>query len=146
MSALWSTGLSNSVAVTGSMRAALNGGLLYIFSGPVPSSADAAVDPSSALLCTLSVGGAGTGLTFESTASNGVLAKTAAEAWSGTNAASGNASFWRFCAPADDGKVASATAARVQGSVGTDATADMILPNVMLQSGNTQAINVFNLY
>lgn len=147
MTTLYSTGLKNHLAVTGSLLSALNNCLLDIYSGPVPASADDAVDGSSVKLCTISVGGAGTACTFETTATNGVLTKKASEAWSGSVAATGTASFWRLYVPADTGATAdaSATYSRVQGTCGTDVTAEMVLPSVDLTSGNTQAINLFQV-
>ncbi|WP_333676741.1 hypothetical protein [Dyella sp.] len=151
MSCLWSTALSNGSFTTGSVKSQLDGGFLYIFStnaGTIPASADAAVDASAVLLCKISLTGGATGLTFATPAVNGVLSKTASEAWKGTNAASGNAAFWRFCAnSADDGTTADTTFIypRVQGTCGVDSSAEMILPSVALVSGAEQDINLFNL-
>lgn len=149
MATLFSTALKNYLAVTGAAHAALNACEIGIFSGPVPSTADAATTGAT-LLCTISVGGAGTGGTFAATATNGVLTKTATENWQGTVAATGTASFWRLYIPgvaSDNGQTADTTAAncRVQGTCGTDVTADMVLPSVSLTSGNTQAINQFQI-
>lgn len=146
MSVSKSTALANHLAVTGSLKAGLDNGLLYIFSGPVPSSADDAIDGSSVLLATISVGGAGTGLTFAAEATNGVLTKTASESWQGTIAASGTATFARFCESGDSGTATTTTARRLQFTVGTDATAGLVLSSVSLVQGNTQAVNTFQLY
>lgn len=144
---LKSTGLANHLAVTGSLKDALDSGFLYLFSGPVPTSADAAIDGSSVMLAKVSVGGDGTtGLTFESTAAGGVLTKTAAEAWSSTIAATGTATFFRFCESGDAGTGASTTAKRVQGTVGTTVASDGVLTSTSLTSGNTQTISLFQIY
>lgn len=150
MATLFSTALKNYLAVTGGAKVALNSCEIGIFSGPVPATADAAIDASAVLLCTISVGGAGTGGTFSATAANGVLSKTSTETWQGTVAATGTASFWRMYVPSvgsDNGQTADTSAAhcRVQGTVGTDVTADMVLPSAALTSGNTQAINQFQM-
>lgn len=143
----FSTALNNYTNVTGSMKAALDNGLLDIYSGPVPASADAAIDVSCVKLCSISNGGDGTKLTFAGTSSNGVLTKTAAENWQGSVVASGSASFFRYYTGSDDGSSADASAAhpRVQGTVGTDVSSDMVLPSVALVSGNTQQISLFQV-
>src|ERR1700743_1720013 len=138
---LKSTGLANHVAVTGSLKDGLDGGFLMLFSGPVLASADAAIDGSSVLLCKISVGGDGTtGLTFDGTATGGVLTKTAAETWEGTNAATGTATFWRFCEAGDAGTALSTTALRLQGTIGTSVASEMVLVSAALTSGNNQTI------
>jgi hypothetical protein len=140
--------LANYVAVTGSYLAALNNGLLHIFSGPVPASADDAIDGTSVLLATITVGGDGsTPLTFEATATNGVLTKKASETWSGDIVATGTASFMRFAPSGDDctGAANASTGYRLQDTVGVDATAGLILTSVDLVSGNTQTIDLFQV-
>lgn len=141
-----STGLANYIATTGSLKAALDGGFLLLFSGPVPATADEAVDASSVMLCKISVGGNGTtGLTFATPASGGILSKTASETWQGTVAATGTATFWRFCAAGDAGMAASSTIARLQGTVGTTVASEGVLSSVDLVSGNTQDIGLFQV-
>lgn len=147
MSALKSTGLANYTAVTGSLRAALNGGILYIYSGPVPASADNAIDGSSVELAKITVGDDGTtGLTFEATASGGVLTKTAAESWQGTVEATGTATFMRFVESGQSGATSSTTIKRIQDTVGTSALNGLVLTTAALTSGNTQQINLFQIY
>lgn len=147
MNTLFSTALKNYLNVTGDMHDALNNGLLGIWSGPVPASADDAVDGSSVLLATISVGGTGTKCTFSPTSTGGVLVKTAAENWFGNVLATGTASFFRYYVGTDTGATADTTAAnpRVQGNVGTDMNSEMVLPSVALTSGNTQAISDFQV-
>ena len=151
MSALFSTALANAIATTGSMKSQLDGGFLFVFStntGTIPTSADNAVDVSAVLLVKISLSAGTTGLTFATPAVNGVLSKTAAEAWTGNNVATGTAAFWRFCASGDAGTTADTTFVhpRIQGTTGTDATSDMVLPSTALVSGNAQAINLFQVY
>lgn len=147
MNVLMSTALKNYQNVTGDLQAALNNGLLGIWSGPVPASADDAVDGSSVLLATISAGGTGTGMTFQTTSTGGVLAKTASENWTGNVLATGTASFYRYYIPTDTGATADTTAAniRIQGTVGTDMNSSMLLPSVALTQGNTQAISAFQV-
>lgn len=145
--ALKSTGLSTYVAVTGSIKAGLDSGFLYLFSGPVPASADAAIDGSSVMLVKISNGGDGTtGLTFSATATGGVLTKTSSETWEGTVAATGTATFYRFCESGDAGTGASTTAKRIQGTVGTTVASEGVLVSTSLTSGNNQTISLFQVY
>lgn len=147
MTVLYSTGLSAHLAVTGSKKAALDGGRLRYFSGPVPASADAAIDGSSVLLAEFTVGHDGaTGLTFEGTATDGVLTKTAAEAWQSVAAATGTATFFRFSASGDAGTANSTTAKRIQGTLGTTAAADAQLSSVTITSGDSLSVDIFQDY
>jgi hypothetical protein len=142
-----STALGNYVAVTGSLKAALDSGFIFLFSGPVPASADDAVDGTTVSLVKISVGGDGTtGLTFEATATGGVLTKTAAEAWKGTIATTGTATFFRFCEAGDAGTATSTTAKRVQGTVGTTVASDIVLASTSLTATQEQDLNLFQIY
>lgn len=147
MNTLFSTALKNYANATGDMQTALNNGLLGIWSGPVPASADAAVDGSCVLLATISNGGNGTKLTFGPTSTGGVLSKTAAENWFGNVLATGTASFFRYYVGTDTGATADTTAAniRVQGNVGTDMNSEMVLASTALTAGNSQAISDFQI-
>jgi len=107
----------------------------------IPATADAAIG-SATLLCTISVNGGGTGGTFDAPAS-GVVAKAAAETWTGTNVASGYASFYRGVLSSDTG-VLSTTEKRVQGTVGT-VSKDLIIGNSYMTIGNVQPINAYNI-
>jgi hypothetical protein len=90
-----STGLRNHLAVTGSLRAAFNAASrISIYGGAEPATADADATGAS-LLCVIT-GPSSAGLAFEATAVDGVLAKSAAQAWSGTNLASGTATWFRL--------------------------------------------------
>lgn len=137
-----STGLRNKMLDTGSLKTALALGFLKIYSGAVPASADDAA--TGTLICTVSVGSTGTGLSMAASAAAGVLAK-AAEVWSGVVAAGGphTASYFRFVAVGDDGS-SSTSQARIQGTVAT-AGADLNLSSTTLASGATQTIDFFNV-
>jgi hypothetical protein len=137
-----STGLRNAMLATSSLKAALNLGFIKIYTGTVPATADAALDGTNTLLTTISNGSTATGLTLD-VASGGVLPKTPAEVWSGLNANSGTASFYRHVAPGDDG-TASTTQARLQGTVAT-AGAELNLTNPTLTSGQTQGIDYYSI-
>lgn len=137
-----STGLRDHMLAVGSFKDAMDLGFLKIYSGSEPASADAALG-SAVLLCTISVSGGGTGLTFEAAAASGVLAKAVAETWQGSIVVSGTASFFRFVTPSDTG-VLSTSQKRVQGSIATVA-GDLNLSNVVLTNPAVQTINHFNV-
>lgn len=137
-----STGLRNHLLVTGSVKAGLDGGVLNIYAGTEPSSADDALGAAT-LLCTISNAGAGTGINFDATATAGVLVKSTSETWSGTIVASGTAAFYRFVSLTDDA-TSSTTFKRLQGTVGT-LNADLLVSNTTFTSGggNSRIINSF---
>ena len=121
-----STGFRNHLLVTGSAKTALDGMVIRMYGDPasvaaaealVPATADAGTGTAT-LLATISVGGVvGAGVTFDTTATSGVLAKAPAEKWKGTLVASGYFSFCRIMA-ADDTDAESTTAVRAQLTVG----------------------------
>lgn len=140
----FSSWLQNAWLATNSLQHLLNSGTIYVYSGPVPANADAAVDASCVLLCTVKNGS--NGVTFSNAPTNGVLQKTASENWSGTIAATGNATFYRYCVGSDTGSGASASGNyRVQGSIGTDASFDLVVGNAALTNGGDFPINTFQL-
>lgn len=138
------------------IKAELDGGFLYIYSGPPPASAAAELDMGGlhTQLVQLSVGGDGsTGLTFEAP-SGPVMSKTAAEAWEGLITFEGAEdsestlppTFFRFCAPGDDGRSAGGT--RVQGTVGGPTSgANLVLGSDTLTDNgtNSQGVGVFTV-
>lgn len=136
-----STGLRNKLLDTGSLKATMDLGSVKIYAGTVPASADDALG-SATLLCTITQNSTATGISLDTAAVGGVIAK-AAEVWSGTNVASGTATFFRHVATGDDG-TSSTTQARIQGTVGT-AGADLNISSVSLTSGATQTIDFYNV-
>lgn len=142
MSAKLSTGLRNHVMATGSLKAGLDGGVIYIYSGTPPATADDAL-VGNTLLCTISNNGAGTGITLDTTPVGGTLPKNPAEVWKGTVGATGAATFYRFAALLDDGLL-STVEKRLQGTVGT-VNADLIFSNVNFVSGNTKQVDAYNV-
>jgi hypothetical protein len=99
----------------------LDGGLIKVFSGTAPASADAA--QTGTVLWTISVNGAGTGLTW--TSASGEISKAGGTVWQGATTA-GTATYFRVIGSADTGAL-STTEPRIQGSVGVSATNDMVL-------------------
>ena len=135
-----STGLRNGVLATGSLRSLLNGGTIKIYAGTPPATADAAVGAAT-LLCTISLNSTATGITLDATAAGGVIPKTPAEVWSGVNAATGVAAWFRHVAAADDG-TESVTQPRIQGAVALSGAA-VNLTSLNLTSGATQTIDYY---
>lgn len=140
-----STGLRNGMLTTGSLQDQLAAGFVKIYGGTVPTSADAALDIGGAhtLLCTISNASSGTGINLADAAVAGIVTKNTGEVWSGVNAASGTATFYRHVGSADTG-VLSTTEPRIQGTVAL-AGADMNFSSVALSSGATQTIDYYTI-
>lgn len=139
------------------IKSELDGGFLYIYAGPPPATAGAALDMDTlhTQLVMLSVGGDGSsGLTFA--APNGpVMSKTSAEAWEGLIAFDGAddgegelaPTFYRFCGPGDDGRSADG-GPRLQGTVGGPTSgANLVLgTDTLVDNGaNSQGVGVFTV-
>lgn len=137
-----STGMRVSLAVTGSLKATLDGGLVRIYGGAVPGGPDSALG-GAVLLSEISVGGDGTPLTFESTAPLGILKKSAAENWTGNNVADGSPTFFRYVKAGDAGD-ASSSAVRFQGTAGPLGS-DMFIAELPLVNGQPQSFAQFEL-
>lgn len=125
-----STGLWNYILSQGSLKAALAGGEIRIYAGTEPARADDSIG-AAVLLCTIKNGGSG--INFEAAAADRSLNKAAAETWSGTNVAGGQATFYRHVLAADSG-AASLTALRMQGTVGAG-NGDLNLGSTTLVNG-----------
>lgn len=128
---------------TGSYRAALTGGLLYIYDGTEPAGPDDVLSGNT-LLTTISVDGLGGGINFEASAVSGVLSKATAETWQGTNAASGTATFFRWVESGGDPSTASTTEKRIQGSVAV-AGGDLNISSTSLTASAVQVVDFFNV-
>jgi hypothetical protein len=137
-----STGMRESLAITGSLKATLDGGLVRMYSGSVPANADAALG-GAVLLCEISVGGDGTPVSFEATAPLGVLAKSVSENWTGNNLGSGTPSFFRYVLDGDAGD-SSATAVRFQGTAGALGS-DMFIADLPLVADEPLSFSLFRL-
>jgi hypothetical protein len=132
----------------GSLKEIFMDGVIRIYSGSAPSTADASV--TGTLLVEISVssgtfahGTAANGLEFGAAAS-GVIAKASGETWSGSAAASGTAGYFRLLGnPADSGALDTALP-RIQGSIGTSG-ADLNMTSTSITSGATYTIDTFQL-
>lgn len=138
----YSTALRNHLLGVGSLKAALDGGVIRIYSGTIPASADDATAPGAALLCEITVDDDGvTGLTLEAAAANGSILKNASETWQGTATANELATFFRWESIADDGS-SSTTLKRIQGTI-AQGGADMNMGNPLFTNGAVQTIDYF---
>jgi hypothetical protein len=117
---------SAEVALT-ALKTALANGRLYLFAGPVPATAEEALDMGSShtQICEFTESGDGaTGLTFAAPAGSS-MSKAGAEEWKGLIAFSGaddsettlTPTFWRFGTSGDNCQAA-ATDPRLQGTAG----------------------------
>lgn len=136
----FSTELRRQQCVGGSLKSILDGGVIQVFSGPVPASADSGLAGNN-LLCEISAGGNGTGLTFESAAAGATLTKSLSEVWQGDNLESGTATFFRFVMPSDSGS-STPDEVRVQGTVGGPAS-DLTITNAVLAQGAPLRLEYF---
>lgn len=136
-----STGMRDDLLDGNSLDAILALGNIKIYTGAEPASPNDAA--TGTLLVTITNNSTGTGITFEAAAVAGVLAKNSGETWSGVNAATGTAAYFRHVAAGDDGTL-STTQPRMQGSVGT-VGADLNLSSTTLTSGATQTIDYYNV-
>lgn len=124
----------------------LTDGAIYVFSGPVPSNADDALDIGGSHTLLVVIQNGGDGVTFE-TPTNGVLPKNTGETWTGTFGASGTPSFYRFCAAGDTGVAAGSTSTyRIQGTAGGPLDAvELDLGANPVTNGNVVTLAVANI-
>tara|TARA_R110002110_G_scaffold415835_1_gene657226 strand:+ start:41727 stop:42185 length:459 start_codon:yes stop_codon:yes gene_type:complete len=144
----FSTGLRNGILNATGVKEAMADGVIRIYSGAQPASADTA--PAGTLLLEVTVNGgafahgsAANGLEFDDPV-NGVLSKAAAEVWRGNGLAAGVAGWFRFCANPADAGGASSTLARIDGSVGRTG-ADLNLSNTNVAVGVPTTVDVFQI-
>ena len=144
MSFRLSTGLRNKVldgGAAGGFKGALNLGFIAILTGTQPTSPD---NPATGtLLGTVSVNGAGTGLTMDASVA-GVLSKAAAETWKFTGLADGTAGWFRFYAAGDTITNSSTTVARLDGAIGTSG-AEINLANLSILTGQVNTVDAFTI-
>ena len=141
-----STGLRNAIMGTGSFQDTLANGVLRIFPGVQPASADADEGATHLLEITKSSGaftpGNGlNGLNFADPLA-GICAKSASEVWSGVAVLNGTAAWFRFYAN-DRSTGASTTAARFDGSISTSG-AQLNMSSTLITSGASTTLDSFN--
>jgi hypothetical protein len=134
------------VAQGGSLKDVMKDGVIYIYSGAQPTSADAAVQGTLLMTVTVSsgawvAGAFGNGLEFENDPTDGVIEKNS-EVWSSVAVATGTAGWFRFCGNATDAGLASTVLPRIDGNLGTSG-ADLVMPSTAITLGRTYTIDDF---
>lgn len=146
MSIRLSTGLRNKIlegGAGGGVKGALDGGFVYVYPGTQPTSPDTGA--TGTLLGKVSVEADDTtGLTFEAAAVLGVIQKAAAELWQFEGLAVGQAGWFRYSEDGDTPTSNSATAARLDGTIGT-AGADMDIGNTNITVGAVNTVDRFSV-
>jgi hypothetical protein len=144
MSFRLSTGLRGKIldgGATGGYKGSFGSCFINIYTGSQPASPD---NPATGtLLGTVSVNGAGTGMTFDASVA-GVLSKAAAETWRFTGLAAGVAGWFRLWQTGDTVTNSSTTAARLDGSIGTSG-ADLNLTNLNIDIGQVNTCDTFTI-
>lgn len=136
-----STGLRNAMLDSSNLRTTMNGGLIKVYDGTVPATADAALSGNT-LLCTFSLNSTGAGINFDTAAVDDTLSKAPAEVWAGNPAATGTGTFYRHVAVGDDGTL-STTQARIQGELG--AGNEMLLATNVFTVGVNRALDAYSI-
>ena len=136
-----STGLRNAMLDSSNLRTTINGGLIKVYDGTVPATADAALSGNT-LLCTFSLNSTGAGINFDTTATGDTLAKAPAEVWAGNPAVTGTGTFYRHVAVGDDGTL-STTQARIQGELG--AGNEMLLATNVFTVGVNRVLDAYSI-
>jgi len=132
----------------GSLRDLFKDGVLRVYTGTVPATADAAITGTKVLEITLNsnafvAGAFDYGLEFGDAAA-GVIAKVVAEVWSGVGLApGGTATHYRLVGNASDTDALSTVLPRIQGTVGTSG-ADLNMSSVTVVTGATTTIDTFS--
>lgn len=140
MTVIASTGLKTSLLGNGGFSEVMSGTVFKLYSGIVPAHANDSVGGAT-LLCTISnTAIPDDGVSFNDS-TPAILTKPSAEEWSGTNVASGAATFYRLTSSEDTGS-ASTTIPRLQGTVGVF-NADLNLSSVNLVSGAPQSLTSY---
>lgn len=135
-----STALRNHLLATGALDDGLNGGVIRMYTGTIPTSADASLG-TAVLKCTISLNKTGAGINFEAAPVSGVLAKSSSETWLGEVVAAGDYSFYRFSSLTDDGSE-STTEKRLQGTIGV-LNADLLVGDIALAVGQEQRVDSY---
>lgn len=143
-----STGLRNALLATDSFKETMVDGVIRIFPGVQPTSADDAEGATHLVELTLASaaftpGAPEGGLEFGDAATAGVLPKKTGEVWSGVATATGTAGWFRFY-PNARTTGASTTAARFDGSISTSG-AQLNMSSTAITSGATTTIDSFTI-
>jgi hypothetical protein len=148
MTIRYSTGAINNVLNATGLKTLFANGVIRLYTGAQPASADDAV--TGTLLGSVTLNGAAF---TEGVATNGinfdapvlrVLSKAAAESWKFTGVAAGTIGWFRYQANAVDNDASSTTLPRIDGSVGIT-SGDMRLSSVTAAIGTPITIDAFTI-
>lgn len=134
----FSTGLRKQICFTGSLKTILDGSVLRLYSGSLPTTADGTLG-SAILLCEIKAGL--NPVTFEAGGTQPTLTKKLSELWQGDVLVNGSPTFFRLVKEADTGTT-SETEVRVQGTVGGPGD-DLTISNPLLFQGAPQRVEYF---
>ena len=143
-----STKLRNQMAGTTGFGAAFAKGVIYIYSGPQPLTADSAISGTLLGIVTVNSGaftfGSPTnGLSFDAPVI-GTVSKAAAEIWSFVGLVANTAGWFRLMGNASDnlGNDSTFLLPRLDGSIGVTG-ADLNLSNIAVTAGAPNTVDVF---
>ena len=147
MSLSLSTGLRNKLLASTGWVECFNDGVIYIYSGPQPVNADAAVQGTKLGVVTVGSGafvfGAPTNGLGWATSAGGVITKDT-DVWSMVGLSPGGTAGWfRLMGNATDDLASSTTLARLDGSV-AQSGGDLNLSSTLIVTGATTTIDVFS--
>lgn len=142
-----STGLRTALAGTTGFGATFDKGVIHIYSGPQPSSADAPVSGTLLGIVTSSAapftfGDPANGLEFDPAVA-GTVSKSSTQEWKFKGIANGTAGWFRLMGNALDSLGSSTVLPRLDGSIGTSG-ADLNLSNIAVAIGAPATIDIFN--
>lgn len=148
MALRFSTGLRDDILGTSDLKTTMTDGVIRIYTGVQPASADNAPTGTQLGLVTVDAGaftpGSPTnGLEF-GTPSGGVIAKAVAETWKMVATAAGTAGWFRFVGNAVDNDSESTTLPRIDGSIARTG-GDLNLSVVVFEVSTPVTIDVFQL-
>lgn len=130
------------IGTTGGVQGALQFGFINFYTGPQPSTADAAA--SGTLLGTATLDGDGTsGLLFDSPTLNAIGMPSGA-VWKFTGLAAGTVGWCRFYPAGGDPSILSTTEARIDMSCAVSG-ADMDVSNVSVTVGSPHTIDTYDV-
>jgi len=134
------------------LKAAMANGIIYVYTGPQPATADAAVQGTLLMKITKDAGafafGTSTnGLNFDAPTVSGnniLLAKAAAENWQGVAIAAGVPGWFRHMANPTDALGVSTSLPRIDGTVG-NAGSDLIIVGTSFEIGTPETVVSYQL-